>query len=77
LTSGERISDLGRQPAGARHSARGRSWFPRSGGLGDAVGGRQLIEGPLWLLDGDYPERELMLAIAASAVDRVLAAARR
>jgi len=36
-----------------------------------------LIEGPLRLLDGDYPERELMLAIAASAVDRVLAAARR
>jgi hypothetical protein len=36
-----------------------------------------LIEGPLRLLDGDYPERELMLAIASSAVDRVLAAARR
>jgi hypothetical protein len=37
-----------------------------------------LIEGPLRLLDGgDYPERELMLAIAAAAVDRVLAAARR
>jgi hypothetical protein len=36
-----------------------------------------LIEGPLRLLDGDYPERELMLAIAASAVDRVLEAARR
>ena len=30
-----------------------------------------LIEGPLRLLDGDYPERELMLAIASSAVDRV------
>ena len=25
-----------------------------------------LIEGPLRLLDGDYPERELMLAIASS-----------
>jgi hypothetical protein len=36
-----------------------------------------LIEGPLRLLDGDYPERELMLAIAAAAVDRVLEAARR
>jgi hypothetical protein len=36
-----------------------------------------LIEGPLRLLDGEYPERELMLAIASSAVDRVLAAARR
>lgn len=36
-----------------------------------------LIEGPLRLLDGDYPEREMMLAIASSAVDRALAAARR
>ena len=29
------------------------------------------------VLDGDYPERELMLAIAASAVNRVLRAAGR
>ena len=37
-----------------------------------------LIEGPLRLLDGgDYPERELMLAIAESAVGRVLGAAGR
>jgi hypothetical protein len=36
-----------------------------------------LVEGPLRLLDGDYPERELMLAIAASAVNRVLRAAGR
>ena len=31
-----------------------------------------LIEGPLRLLDGDYPDREEMLAIAGWAVDRVL-----
>ena len=31
-----------------------------------------LIEGPLRLLDGDYPDREDMLAIAGWAVDRVL-----
>ena len=36
-----------------------------------------LIEGPLRLLDGDYPERELMLAIASSAVRPGAAAARR
>ena len=32
-----------------------------------------LIEGPLRLLDGGYPDREPMLAIAGSAVERVLA----
>jgi Phosphotransferase enzyme family len=31
-----------------------------------------LIEGPLRLLDGDYPDREEMLAIVGWAVDRVL-----
>ena len=31
-----------------------------------------LIEGPLRLLDGDYPDREEMLAIAGWAVGRVL-----
>jgi hypothetical protein len=31
-----------------------------------------LIEGPLRLLDGDYPDREEMLAIAGWAIDRVL-----
>jgi hypothetical protein len=31
-----------------------------------------LIEGPLRLLDGDYPDRDEMLAIAGWAVDRVL-----
>ena len=31
-----------------------------------------LIEGPLRLLDGDYPDREEMLAIAGWAVDRVV-----
>ena len=35
------------------------------------------VKRPLRLLDGDYPEREMMLAIASSAVDRALAAARR
>ena len=34
-----------------------------------------LIDGPLRLLDGDYPDRDEMLAIAAHAVDRALAAA--
>jgi hypothetical protein len=35
-----------------------------------------LIEGPLRLLDGDYPDREEMLAIAGWAVDRVLRTAK-
>jgi len=34
-----------------------------------------LIEGPLRLLDGNYPDREEMLAIAGWAVDRVLRSA--
>ena len=31
-----------------------------------------LIEGPLRLLDGDFPDREAMLDIVGHAVDRVL-----
>jgi hypothetical protein len=34
-----------------------------------------LIDGPLRLLDGGYPDREEMLAIARNAVERVLLAA--
>ena len=33
-----------------------------------------LVDGPLRLLDGDFPDREAMLAIADHAVDRALAA---
>jgi Phosphotransferase enzyme family len=36
-----------------------------------------LIEGPLRLLDGGYPDRDQMLAIAGWAVERVLALSRR